>query len=109
MPCAGDGKQCRKLIELTGEVAREAPDGKDRITPDYSDQRMIVNLFCTLRESRSGRQRRQDEATLAELPRLWDVEEMAAATKTDFVLEQLWAWKNRPWEQIMREGLDPKF
>ena len=43
MRCAVDCKQCRKLIELTGEVAREAPEGRDPLL-DYSDQPVILNL-----------------------------------------------------------------
>ena len=43
MPCAGDCKQFRKLIELTGKVGRESPKGRNPPL-DYAAQPMSVNL-----------------------------------------------------------------
>ena len=73
MPCAGDCKQCRKLIELTGEVGRESPEGRNPPL-DYAAQPMIVNLVDVIEQNVRGRRRRiarrkqQDEAVVAELP-----------------------------------------
>ena len=48
---------------------------------------------------------------MAELPQLWDIGEVAAATRTDPALEKkLLAWKDRPrWEQSVKEGHELKF
>ena len=115
MPCAGDCKQCRKLIELTREVRREPPEGRGPPL-DYSDQPVIVNLVEVVEKNTQGWKRRvarwkqQDEAVMAELPRLWDIDDVAVATRADPILEKLLAWKSRPqWEQIVREGPELNF
>ena len=57
-----------------------------------------------------ARRKQQDEAVVAELPRLWDIDDIAVATQADPTLEKLLAWKNRPqWEQIVSEGPELKF
>ena len=46
---------------------------------------------------------------MAELPWLWDIDEVAAATRAAPALEKLLARKNRPrWEQIVKEGPELK-
>ena len=72
---------------------------------------MIVNLVDVVEQNARGRKRRvakrkqQDEAVMAELPRLWDIDDVAVATRADPTLQKLLAWKSRPqWEQIVREG-----
>ena len=56
MPCAGDCKQCWKLIELTGEVGRELPEGGNPPL-DYAAQPMIVNLVDVIGQNVRGRQK----------------------------------------------------
>ena len=96
MPFAGDCKQCRKLNELTGEVTREAPKGRDPL-PDYSDQPVIVNQMNVAERDGRGRRRwivrrrRRDEAVMAGLPRLRDIDEVAIATRADPTLGKLLA------------------
>ena len=115
MPCVGDCKQCRILIALTGEVGRELPEGGGP-SLDYSDQPMIVNYVdiggqnVRRRGHMVTKRRQQDEAVAAELPWLWDIDDVAIATQADPILEKLLAWKHRPqWEQIVKECPELKF
>ena len=65
----------------------------------------VVTKKTCGRKWRVARRKRRDKAIMAELPQLWDIDEVAVATRANPTLEKLLAWKSRPqWEQIVKEG-----